>query len=500
MKACIVLQNQYAKLGHAIALNLKKKYGIEQFCTYLFSPFAHDFIRQQSDIKYDPILIDHELHEKYKQENIDISFIKYFEEKYAPPNLWIYFYSDRKLMMSMGPKEESMAIIDPLYQHEDLLRIFQARAKAIEKFLMESKPDFILFFAIGALGNMILYHVAKKMDIPTYTIDFARIGNYVCLTGDYKRITQIEEYQKIYEKSNTDCEQEKKIIQQFRDHGSLHIEGFELYSNLLNASIPKITKLSMAIRYYFYTLPINYLKNRNIFLYGNTAINPFLAILYKIKEKIRQWIGLEDLYSEPDYEEDYAFFPLHVEPEISILLLSPFYFDQVALIRQIAMSLPLHYKLYIKEHPMMKNKRPREYYKQLLKIPNVKLINPNVASFNIIKGCKLVTTITGSAGWEATLLGKPVITFGNVFYNDLSFVQKIKSMEDLPNLIRKQIDEFNFNETELLSFIKALLANSVPLNFANLWFVNDMDRLETDKGVNKLCELLMKKVRDKINN
>ena len=77
MKACIVLQNQYAKLGHAIALTLKEKYGVEKFCAYVISTGAEDFIKSQDDIKYDDILVDHKIHANYKNETIDLSYIKH---------------------------------------------------------------------------------------------------------------------------------------------------------------------------------------------------------------------------------------------------------------------------------------------------------------------------------------------------------------------------------------------------------------------------------------
>ena len=48
MKACLMLQNQYAKLGHAIALQLRER-GVDSFCAYVISPGAAQFIRQQKD-------------------------------------------------------------------------------------------------------------------------------------------------------------------------------------------------------------------------------------------------------------------------------------------------------------------------------------------------------------------------------------------------------------------------------------------------------------------
>lgn len=497
MKACIVLQNQYSKLGHAIALQLKEKYNITEFSGYIFSQWAKELVQTQNDIKYSSILVDHELHDLYKKEKLDLDYIKYFEKTYGTPHLWKYLYSDRKLLMSIGPKEETTATIDPLYSHEDLLRAFQVRAKAIEKMLNETKPDFILFFAIGALGHLILYHVAKKMGIRTFGIDFVRVGNLISISEDYNTLTGIEENFSYFQKTKEITEYHKraeKFLENFEKTGSLNLEYVQINTstNKSHGLIIKPNNLLRSVKYLI-TLTKNYLKNKNYFSYGITNINPLLFILYKLKFYYRKWQGLNHLYSEPA-NEDYAFFPLHFEPELAILLLSPAYFDQIALIRQIARSLPVHYKLYIKEHPAMVFHRPISYYKELQKIPNVKLISHKIKGTELIKKSKLVTVITGTAGWEAILLKKPVITFGNVFFNILSFVKRTQDIELLPQSIKEQTENFQFNKEELVNFTAAIFKDAFPLNFAGLWYENDIKKIKSDSGIQMLCDKIMKKM------
>ena len=230
MKGCIVLQNQYAKFGHAIALELKKKHGVSKFCAYIFSPGAKEFIQSQDDIKYDPVLVDHELHENYKKEDIDLEYIRRFEDEYSEPHLWSYLYTDRKLMMSIGPKEETTAEIDPMHDHETLLLIFQVRAKSIEKMLKESKPDFIIFFAIGTLGHLIIYHVAKKLGIKTYNVDYPRIGSQVCISENYNTLTGvIKKFEQLKNEGDSKLKEEAiEFIDNYKKTGSLQLEYHEL--------------------------------------------------------------------------------------------------------------------------------------------------------------------------------------------------------------------------------------------------------------------------------
>ncbi len=495
MRACIVLQNQYSKIGHAIANVLKEDYGVTEFSAYVFSLGAEKFIHTQTDIVYNPVLVDHELHNQFQHETVDIEYITHFEKNYGPSELWHYLYTDRKLMMSIGPKEETTAVIDPLYSHEELLRIFQVRARAIEKMLSEHRPDFILFFAIGALGHLILYNVAKKMGIPVFNIDFPRVSNRMCISKDYKTLTEVSRTFEIFKKEKIETSyhvEAKKLIEHFRKTGSLQLQ----YMNVALGQLPKPIRILnpkhvlQSIRY-IWTLLNNYVKSRHLFEYGMTNLNPLRFIWYKIKQYVRSIRGLDRFYKPLTWNEDFVFFPLHYEPELAILLLSPYYFDQLTLIRYIAESLPLHYKLYVKEHPAMISKRQNWYYKELLKIPNVRLVNHRVSSFEFIKRAKLITAITGTGGWEAGIYGKPVITFGDVFYNTLPFVTRVRAMEDLPSIIQKQLTHFSYDEEAMIHFTAAVLKESVPFDFSNLWYENDIEKLKKDPGLRSFCALLM---------
>ncbi len=499
MKACILLQNQYAKLGHAIACDFKERHGVTNFSTFVISLGAAEFIREQKDIDYNTILVDHELHKKHTDVILDLEFIKKFEEEYSMPPLWHYLYADRKLMMSIGPKEETTTTIDPLYSHEDLLRSFQVRARAIEDMLKKEMPDFIVFFAIGALGHMILHHVAKKLGIRTFGIDFPRVANLVCLSESYNTLTGVEKTFKRFVVNPNDEELKKAddFIKHYRNTGSLRLEYYETFmKNFLKKKSLLHPKNAIRSFKYLFTLTGNYWRNRKLFVYGETSQSPFRFIAHKFKRRYRVFRGVRDMVSKPDYSTDYVFFPLHYEPELALILLAPYYFDQAQLIAQIARSLPIQYKLYVKDHPAMKGRRARSYYKSLLKIPNVVIIDPSVSSFDLIKGSKLITTITGTVGWEASMLGKPVITFGNVFYNVLSFVKQVGKIEDLPNLVNSQLNNFSYNFDEMKRLVAAVFADSFALDFFGLWVENDISKLRKDSGVHEFTNQIIKRMKE----
>tara|TARA_B110000881_G_C18382620_1_gene416903 strand:- start:137 stop:787 length:651 start_codon:yes stop_codon:yes gene_type:complete len=153
------------------------------------------------------------------------------------------------------------------------------------------------------------------------------------------------------------------------------------------------------------------------------------------------------------------------EPERSLLIAAPFHTNQFELIVHIVKSLPIGYKLYVKDHPQMVTRdwRPVSFYKQIMQLPNVKLLHPSTNPSDILKKCSLVITIGGTTGLEAAFYEKPTITFVNTIYSKLKSVHVLKNIEDLPNIIRSQLSK-KFNLDDLNSFVNLIDSNSVEFN------------------------------------
>ena len=178
------------------------------------------------------------------------------------------------------------------------------------------------------------------------------------------------------------------------------------------------------------------------------------------------------------------------------MLLAPFYGDQLWLIKQIAKSLPLQYKLYVKDHPWMIGYRPRKYYREIKKIPNVKLIDVSADGIDLIQNSQAVITMPGTSGWEGLMLQKPVIVFGKIFYSYLSAVKRCTSIEDLPYLIRDFLEKPVPNyDAEIVQFIAALFRESVDIDFYQLWDIEGGGKLtERKKQLVPLVDLLSQKM------
>jgi capsule polysaccharide export protein KpsC/LpsZ len=91
--------------------------------------------------------------------------------------------------------------------------------------------------------------------------------------------------------------------------------------------------------------------------------------------------------------------------------------------------MPSNHLLYVKEHPAMRGMRSSSWYKRLSIKPGIILVDYKVDTFELIKKSSLVSTITGSAGFEAYVLNKPVLMFGRTFFSEM--ITRYDSIETL---------------------------------------------------------------------
>ena len=506
MKACFFLQRRFVYLGHQMAILLQEKYGVKEFCGYVSLRSSLDFLQKQKDINYSQLILEEDIYARYKDEEVDPDFLRSFADKYGIPNLWPYVLLDRvlrhNLLVRAYPADESR------YSHEDLMKIFQVTAKAVLKFLDEEKPDFIFFSIVSNLGSYLLYEVAKKKGIKTLWTFEARVGVLETVSESHDKHTYLDsaiEYIKQHNdepKVRDSCEKAKVFLKTFQEKPFYFMKDSEAASKYAQSvATPLYHFRFLGSRNiwksfcWFFKSHYDYFVNKHKDKNDYSTIKPWLEAWDKIIRKMRILRGYKDLYNKIDSKEDYAYFNLHTEPEALFPFSAPFFTDQQWVISQVARSLPLHYKLYVKDHPQMFGKRPRSYYKKLKKIPNVKIIDPSVSSLMLTQNSNIVITITGTSGWEGVLLKKPTILFGDVFYSQLSAVKVCGDITKLPFLVKEQLENFVYNKNDLLYFLSGLFMESVALDISQIWDEEGASMMDKKKeALAPLVDLIARKI------
>ncbi|KKW27876.1 MAG: hypothetical protein UY70_C0006G0025 [Candidatus Kaiserbacteria bacterium GW2011_GWB1_52_6] len=496
MKGCLVVQRRFLYLAHEVAIHLKEMGVVDEFCAFMQVRQGYNFLKEQQNIRYTSLVLEEDLFKQAKAEKLDMEYLTTLEAEVG--NLWRCIEVDR--LVRHGQHLREYPHDQAPYSYEDMLRIVQTLARRITKMLDEEKPDFIFIFQPGSLGLNLFYAIAKSRGIKIFLPDVPSVPNLTELSEIPGRMSFAEEIFK------NNLEKDTKEIAKYNE-AKEYVDTFRnkprAYSSVAGSREKKGRLAQFGFLMpsnFFYTIYFNFFR---IFVdwwkdperrTDYSTVNPFLFLYDRMKRKIRNLRSLSDLYDNFDPAVSYAFFPLQHEPELQVLLLAPFNTDQLDLAKRIARCLPVGMYLYVKDHPEMVPYRTRRFFRQLKKIPNLKLLDPSISGFDVTKHAALITTINSSIGWEGALVGKPVITFGNTYYNSLSKVYFSKTPEELPEMICRALKKGACSVDELYRFVAALMEDGVQLDLLYIWEV-ETDSEKRRSALKPYAELLARKVQ-----
>lgn len=237
--------------------------------------------------------------------------------------------------------------------------------------------------------------------------------------------------------------------------------------------------LTQKARNYFDRAKIYFKRSDTKLLAGK--IKNLVAIKLSTKTLLKK---VEKFEVKPDYTAPFYFFPLHLQPEATTLPNGGTFVDQLLAIRMIAQNLPKGTFLYVKEHPsywLMKNRlesiresRSVEYYKSIINITGVKLIDHREDSISLMQKCKCVITVTGTAGFEGLFQDKPVMLFGETFYQNHVNVYNIRTNEDCRKAVEYiETNEVKYDQNYMISYLKALEKYVVPMGANEQNFIDN---------------------------
>ena len=442
MKGCFILQRRFAVLGHEMVRLLMERHGLTQACAYVQTRESYLYLKNQNDVAYSALLLDEDVHATYKNENVDIGYLETIEREYGIPTLWQYLNADRVIRSGQLVREYPHDTCP--YTHEEMLAIIQVYAKNIIAFLDKEKPDFVFGPQVAGVGTLLLSHIAQKRGIKTLFVMNSGLEMITCVSERYNCLTGANE---IFER---DAKLPLESVPRYADARAL-VQSFRAkpttYSRANDNPLYRSLHRSDQLRF---LLPSQFLRSISWYVkmvwvwmatpglkHDYTTVHPWWYVWDRLKRKVRVARGFDDLYGVFNKEKPYAFLALHFLPELALLVHAPFAQNEVENARNLAQSLRVGMKLYVKEHPAMVGYRTRAFYRALLQIPNIVLLPPQIRATDIIRNASLVATITGMVGLEASLFGKPVITMGNVLFNRFSNVRRIHAQDDLPSVVKE---------------------------------------------------------------
>ena len=205
-------------------------------------------------------------------------------------------------------------------------------------------------------------------------------------------------------------EKAKHILAQMRNSG-LSADSPPVISDdrLLDAMVPPLHKRIYGFAQRIISRPD--LLEREFFSARVQGLHPSAYSTVHILRRLRSAKEF-DIGKIDDLPNKFIYYPLQKTPEASINTPAPYFVDQFRAIDAIRMSMPNGYTLVVKEHWVGIDVRPTSEMKILRRLPGVLVANYRLSSIDIIKKAALTMTVTGTAGFEGFLLGRPTLMLG----------------------------------------------------------------------------------------
>jgi hypothetical protein len=388
------------------------------------------FFQNQKFVDFKKIWFYHD-NIKRTNKNPDLEYLVNFEKTYKI-NLWErvlnerYFYKFNRFYQ---------------FKKEEILSILEQELKLFEEILDEIKPNYFLTYNPVFHQQKLLVDICRKRGIRVLNSCRTGIGDQTVLvenaaTLDLDLNKKIDDYNGIALKNTVKSNYDL-------DHKSWIDKRDVNFSNKL-----------IALKDFLFTSNSDLIKT-NFTYYGKSKFNVVKDALFLEYRKNRNYNFLDKHSSPPPLNVPYVYFPMNIVEEAALLHYAPFYTDQIEVIRHIAKSIPINHILYVKEHIAagLRFWNDIDTYKEILEIPNVKLIHPKFDNNTLIKNSKLVISIRGTSVLKAVKFGKPSITLGTQPYQIIPSVFVIDSLNSFPQLIKTALD-YKVNESDYEKFKK----------------------------------------------
>jgi hypothetical protein len=433
----------------------------------------YQYILNQEDVEYDKVISTSSVIDGFRSDRLCLDELQSYQRRFGDPFLQRYILSDREL--------NSLT-------HENQLRYIIRWFKFYDEYFKRFNPDLVITDGIASAAVLIPFRMVRDAGGHGVWWHSTRVNNIHEFVTDsasedfdeiHRLFDQINSGKKdIYEIEGS-MRKAKQYIQDFRQASESNkstLRNLAYYNRFdkLQRQLAKLTirkVLLLLPRYIRYYYLYNISSGGNIKKEDITRPSTSQRILKDLTQAYRQTaINYLNKFQSPDYNQDYIYFPLHLQPEYSTLVLNQKYSNQIDVVRDLSKNIPSTYKLYVKEHPNMsefKGWRSLDYYNRLKSMSNVKLIHPDINSQDIIKESELVATISGTAGLEALLHKRPVIVIGNPHYRKIPLTYTCDSPKFISDTVKTAINSYDHDDKIVINYLTSIFHKGFKIPSSN---------------------------------
>ncbi len=378
----------------------------------------------------------------------------------------------------------------------------QLNYKNIEGILDDFRPEIIIDTDCAELGRTVLSEIAYNRSVPYMTIEYPRYEMYKTIS--FQAGYGVDSYfNKMYEEclalSDNDLEDETNYVVEFRKKSNIMSKEYsgDITSSYNPLRFSEICKRMVGHISYF--LEQDFKKKNHKLKKSNPILYPdfweYIKFYWNYYNRKNKLMKHNNFFINPQTGDNYVYMPLHLIPESSTFVKAPFYINELDIISAVSKALPIGWKLYVKEHQAMVGERGEDFYEKVNSIPNAQMVQLNYYKDPKpwIENAQCVITITGTSAYEAVLMGKEAFVFGDVMFDCIDGITRVKSYEELPALFDKLSDKPINNVHCCAAYIRAVKNVGKSINMKqllNLAFENLRENREPNNSYMQELEKL----------
>ncbi|MEY4630482.1 MAG: hypothetical protein RIQ81_602, partial [Pseudomonadota bacterium] len=337
MRILFCTQNQTLNVFSGLAAEMSKRLRIEESGFVVADKlFYAKFMRNNPDFErsYPCLLKEWEITDN-PSGTPDMKFLREWEKKLAVENLFHVVLSDRRL--AMGRHCSYTQDYSRRFSDNELLVILERAVKQCDQLLNQLRPDVIIGFISVTFLEFLLAKMAKARGIKILNLRPSRIGDRVYFADDLLDPTvEIRDlYARVRQSGSEKDGDARQYLEKFRATKGRY-EGVVAPSDkparrtgFLRGPLRSLVR--QAANYMLYRSSGAYQDNHvpdmiKALIYG-AVINPVRA------RRQKGWLSERyfDIREPGDFR--FAFYPMHAEPEVSLLVYGRPFVNQIEVIR-----------------------------------------------------------------------------------------------------------------------------------------------------------------------
>jgi len=344
------------------------------------------------------------------------------------------------------------------FTRNEILSILESECTLFEQILNEVKPDFLITNKTALHHQHLFYHMSKLVGVKICMLSQPNLGYRYMISENASTFDSLKTLDDIPSTNRTLQE-----LKNYSDSSDLAQQTKNYRDNFKKSRKDGLAALK------------NFILNRNgnikshYTYFGRTKSKVLKNELNTSLKRKQRKNFIDSNFQNELPSGHFIYFPLGVDEERNILISAPLHTNQIETIRNIVRSMPIKYELVVKENPNqeIRDWRKISEYQEILRIPNVTLLNPSFSTEEIYNKCSLIITTGGSAGFEAAFYGKHSIILSDLGYGILPSVHRLKSVESLSLTIKKALEE-KFDIKSLDKYLVYIDKNTFFLDLKNL--------------------------------